>query len=277
MTDFVARHIAHIRAAGLADTTIEDREEVLRRLDRELPLGLAEATVEELQDWLGRPGWSRQTRATYYTHMVGFYRWASHPDRPVGLEYDPTAGLLRPHVPAAEPRPITTEQLVRALGALPNPYRLYVELAAFAGLRAIEISRLDRSDVTKEQILVRRGKGDKSRSIETSPALWRSVQPLPDGPVARTVSGRRASPMYVSGRTARWLDKIGLDDVTLHRCRHWFATYALDEGAEVTAVQKAMGHGSLGTTAGYLMLTSRQRARLRTAIHALPALAQIPC
>lgn len=276
MTDLIALHRTHLRAAGLADTTIHDREEVLRRLDRELPLGLVEANVEELQDWLGRPGWSRQTKATYYTHIVGFYRWASHPDRPVGLEYDPTVGLVRPHVPLAEPRPITTDQLTRALGALHNPYRLYVELAAFAGLRAIEISRLNRADITKEQIVVRRGKGDKSRSIETSPALWRSVQPLPNGPVARTVRGDRASAQYVSAITARWLDKVDLGDVTLHRCRHWFATYALDEGAEVTAVQKAMGHGSLGTTAGYLMLTSRQRARLRTAIHALPALAQIP-
>lgn len=276
MTDLIAQHLAQLRAAALSDRTIVDRGRVLRRLDRELPLGVYEATVEELQNWLGRPGWSRQTKATYYGHIRGFYRWASDPDRTIGLEYDPSEGLIRPKVPTGKPRPIASEELAHARTNLANPWRLYVELAAFAGLRAVEISRLDRRDVTKEQLVVRRGKGDKTRTVFTSPDLWHSVQPLPHGPIARTVRGGRLSAHETSSRTAEALDRIGLPDVTLHRCRHWYATYLLDGGAEVTAVQDAMGHGSLGTTAVYLLLTSGQRMRLRRAVHALSALAPTP-
>lgn len=279
MTDLVAQHLAHLKSVGRAATTIEAREDVLRRLDRELPMGLVKAFTEELEAWLAGPDerpWSRQTRATYFAHVVGFYRWASDPARPVGMDYDPSVGLIRPPVPPGQPRPVTSEQLAYARGKLANPWRLYVELAAFAGLRSIEIARLDREDVSKTEILVRRGKGDKTRVIDISPDLWKLVAYLPAGPVARTTRGERANSRDVYINTNKHLARIGLHDVTLHRFRHWCATYLLDEGAEVTAVQQALGHGSLNTTARYLALTDRQRAKLRKATCALPALAPTP-
>jgi integrase len=273
MTDLVASYLKHLKAAGSSDRTIEERGFLLRRLHRDLPLGLYEVTTDELEDWLANEDWGRATRATYYGHLVGFYRWASHPQRSIGLQFDPTVGLVAPPTPAGRPRPVTTHQLAVARSLLPQPYRLYIELAAFAGLRAVEISRLDREDVSKGELIVRRGKGDKPRVVLVSPDLWLAVQELPYGPVARTVRGTRASPRRVDAQTNENLDRVGLADVTLHRFRHWYATYLLDEGAEVTAVQEAMGHGSLNTTARYLALTSKQRANLRRAVHALPALA----
>jgi len=266
-TDLIAQHAAHVRGRWSARTAA-DRERLLRRVDRELPMGLYDATTEELEEWLAGPEetpdqapWSRQTRATYYTHLVGF---------------DPSIGLIRPRVPEGEPRPVSCEQLVLARNLLPQPWRLFVELAAFAGLRAVEISRLDREDVTKDQIYIRRGKGDKPRTVENDGVLWAAIQPMRAGPIARRASGLRMDPNDVSEQTSIQLSLIGLTDVTLHRFRHWYATYLLDEGAAATAVQKAMGHGSLKTTARYLDLTSRQRANLRRAVHALPALVPIP-
>jgi integrase len=276
--DLVAQHLAHLRSAGKAETTVIDRGELLHRLDAELPMGLYHAVTEELEDWLAGPAekpWSRQTKATYYGHIVGFYRWASSPDRRIGLEFDPSAGLVRPSVPAGQPRPISSEELAIARARLTNPWRLYVELAAFAGLRAMEISRLDRADVGKELIVVRRGKGDKPRTVFTNSELWRAIQPLPPGPIARRITGKRASAQYISNMTALMLDEIDLTDVTLHRCRHWYATYLLDEEADIRSVQDAMGHGSLRTTAGYIAHTERQRAKLRRAVNALPSLAPV--
>lgn len=276
MVDLIGLYLRHLRARGSSTRTIEERGFLLRRIDRELPLGIYEATVEELEDWLSNPHWGRWTRSTYYGHICGFYRWASHPDRPVGLEYDPTAGLTRPPVPGGQPRPVSTEELSTARAQLPQPAKLFVELAAFAGLRAVEISRLNREDVTKGLLVVHRGKGDKSRTVLISAELWAAVQLLPRGPVARSTRGTRLSPRRVDQKTNEALDRIGLEDVTLHRFRHWYATYLLDEEAEVTAVQEMMGHGSLSTTARYLALTSRQRAKLRKAVDALPALAPTP-
>lgn len=269
--DLIARYLRHLKGAGKAKTTRDAVEYWLRRLDRELPMGLYEAVTEELEDWQSMHR-CRKTQAVCYSHITGFYRWACHPDREIGLEWDPSAGLVRPRVPARRPRPVSTEQLAVARAQLRQPFRLYVELAAFAGLRAIEISRLERRDVTKEELFVRRGKGDKARTVLVSPDLWRTIQPLPLGPIARTVRGTQQTSPEVYKSTNNALRRLGLP-VTLHQFRHWYATYLLDEGAEVTAVQEAMGHASLETTAGYLALTSRQRANLSRAVCALPTLA----
>lgn len=278
--DLIALHLAHLRSTR-AETTITDRGELLRRLDRDLPFGLYQATTDELEEWLAGPAnrsWSRQTRATYYTHIVGFYRWATDPARTGAvLDLDPSAGLVRPTVPSRRPRPVSVRQLTLARERLANPWRLYIELAAFAGLRAVEISRLDRDDITKEEIVIRRGKGDKARVVPTSPDVWRSVQPLRPGPIARLLNGERASATYVSDLVAARCDDIeGLEDVTLHRFRHWYATYLLDQGVDVRTVQELMGHGSLQTTAVYLAQTERQRATLRKAVSALSSLAPAP-
>lgn len=278
--DLVAQHLAHLRSAGKAETTIVDRGELLRRLDRDLPLGLYHAVTEELENWLAGPAdkpWSRQTKATYYGHIVGFYRWASSPERPIGLEFDPSAGLVRPSVPEGRPRPASTEELATARAKLPNPWKLYVELAAFESMRAIDISRLDKSDIGKEETVIRRSKGDKMRIVPTAPEIWQAAQKLPPGPVARRANGKRASANYLSNMTAQMLDQIGLPDLSLHRFRHWYATYLLDgdEPAGIRSVQEAMGHGSLKTTAGYLAITERQRAKLRRAVRALPSLAPV--
>jgi integrase len=46
--------------------------------------------------------------------------------------------------------------------------------------------------------------------------------------------------------------KVGIQGVTPHHLRHAYATHALEFGANVRAVQEAMGHKSLETTMGYI-------------------------
>src|SRR3712207_3773509 len=128
MNAWIERHKAHMESAGMAENTIKDRREVLHRLDKELPLGLIEATVEELEHWLAGPRrkpWSNQTKATYWGHIVGFYRWAADPNRMPHLSYDPSASLCRPHVPQRAPRPITDDDLVLVLQRARGRFRIY--------------------------------------------------------------------------------------------------------------------------------------------------------
>lgn len=66
MSDLIEGHIAHIRAAGYSTVTITDREEVLRRVDRDLPYGLdaprrrvatPSGPTTRFQDGTGGPSW----------------------------------------------------------------------------------------------------------------------------------------------------------------------------------------------------------------------------
>lgn len=286
MNPWIQRHVRYMQSAGLAETTIEDGREVLVRLDRELPLGLIEATIEELEHWLAgpdgadpkRPKWGRQTKATYYGHIVRFYRWAADPARMPHLSYDPSVSLTRPHVPRTVPRPVTHEDLVRVLAVVRGRFRIYCYLAAFAGLRACQIAALRREDVTEATITVR-GKGGKEIIIPTHPLIWQSVEHMPAGPIARKPCGSKDSAKEVSDLTSKEINRrIGPNTISLHPMRHWFATWLLTPkefggaGASLRTVQELLGHSSPSTTAIYTAITDEQR---RLAVNALPILAPV--
>lgn len=271
MTELIVAHLRHCRAKGLAETTRESREYLLHRLDRELPMGLGQATVEELEDWLAEHD-DDQTQATYFGHMVAFYRWAANPVRP-RIDYDPSAGLRRPKVAQNLPRPATNEELQHALTALQDPWLRYVKLAAYGGARCCEIADLDRGDITEESLRLT-GKGGKTRIVRTHPIVWAAIQPLPPGPIAYRI--RKTTPAtaeYLSASMINVFVRVGLKGMSLHRMRHWYATMQLrprkygGAGASIRTVQENLGHASLATTAIYTLVTNEERA---DAVDSLP-------
>jgi integrase len=294
---WIERYRDHLVASGRFEpTTVLDRCELLYRLDAELPLGLLEATVEELEHWMasgrtpersGRPSvpWSRQTRATYYAHAVGFYRFAADPRRNPHLSYDPSTSLSRPKVPEGVPNPCTNDELAAILDRTRGRYRIYCRLSAYGGLRAIQICNLMREDITEENLFVA-GKGGKTIAIPTHPMVWDAVHDFPRGPIAMAGSapGRaasapqvRAKPGPLATATGREIRRIlGYPGISLRNLRHWFATTLLLEeefggsGANLRTVQELMGHSSPSTTAVYTKVVGKQR---KMAISALPPLA----
>lgn len=265
MSDLIDAHLRHIRAAGLVEaTTVESRNYLLRRLDRTLPMGLDQATTEELEDFLASPTLQAQSRRTYYNHIVQYFRWATDPRRPQ-LDYDPSAGMRRPRAARGVPKPVTNEQLALALAELEEPWRTYVVLAAYAGARCCEIATIEKEDITEARTRIR-GKGDKTRVLKTHEEVWRSVEPFPAGRLAyRIMDGRPASPLYISARTIDELERVGLDGVTLHRFRHWYATTMLrprefgGSGASLRCVQENLGHASPTSTAVYTLVSDEER------------------
>lgn len=284
---WIERFRVHMVASGRYEpNTVSDRCELLYRLDRELPLGLLEATIEELEHWMasgrtpaspGRPSkpWSRQSRATYYGHLTGFYRWAADPNRTPHLSFDPSTSLSRPQVPGNDPQPCSTDELTKVLGNANGLFRVYCLLSAYAGFRPIQISNLRREDVSEERIHVKT-KGGKTVSIPTHPTIWTAVRDFPRGPIA-TVVGRPASARLVSNYASREIARVlGHGGITLRNLRHWYATTLLTEkelggaGANLRTVQELMGHASVATTAIYTKVVGQQR---KMAISALPPLA----
>jgi integrase len=271
MTELIEKYLKHCRAAGLAENTIDSRGHLLRRLDRTLTMGLGQATTEELEDFLAGHPWP-QTKATYFGHLLGFFRWATDPKNP-RIDYDPTAGMSRPPAPATLPKPATNAQVAHALQVLKMPWRAVVAIAAYEGARCIEIARLNRADVTQETTRLY-GKGSKTRVLRTHPEVWRIVEPLPSGPVVRQADGRAGvSAVYVSNMARYHLAAIGLDGLTLHQFRHWYATTQLKPvkyggaGASIRTVKLNLGHSSVTSTSIYTAVTDEERA---DAISALP-------
>ncbi len=261
MSNLVHLYLRHLRAVGYADQTIKDRGYVLHRADRELPYGLDQASVDELEAWFAAQRLKPWSRSKYFADVAGFYAWAVWSEY---LDWSPIHQLPRPRVPHSEPRPATEAQLLAAL-QLARPYRTAVELAAFDGLRAGEISRLCRDDVTPEYLTVLR-KGGKTQLLPTHPLVWEAIRDLPPGPVVARRRGGHFNPRGLAHTMSVRLHGIGAP-ITLHQLRHRFATALLDAGVHIRVVQELLGHASVTSTQVYTQVTDPQR---RTAIARLP-------
>lgn len=263
-TPLIDIHLGYLEADGLSGKTIQDRRVLLTRLDRELPNGLPEASTDELVVWLGRSeGWRPKTRATYWSHMAGFYRWRTQRYQ----SPNPMAMLRCPKTRRGLPRPVTDEQLRIALARAMRPWFTAIVLAAWAGMRVGEIAAAVRADVTADRVVIV-GKGGRWRSVPTHPDLWAEVADLPDGALVRW-RGEPVTAAWLSRRASTYLTSIGLPDVTMHRFRHWFGTEVQAGYHDLRVTQELMGHASPVDTAGYAQITDGQR---RLAICTLPTL-----
>jgi integrase/recombinase XerC len=174
----------------------------------------------------------------------------------------------------------TAEQARHALLRLRDVALL--ELLYGTGLRVSEACALDTGDVDRDRygvpmLIVRRGKGGKSRQVPIGGAADRAlVAYLP----ARTTlaasgaalfvnaGGRRLTPRSVQRVVKRWTIAGGVHaDATPHSLRHSFATHLLDEGVDLRAIQDLLGHASLGSTQIYTKVSLDHLMKVYDAAH----------
>lgn len=270
MTDsLLSEYLSWLRDCRRRPRTIESRGAILARIDRDLPFGLEGATADELQHWIYRPEFSRNTLATYYATVKGFFIWAADPLQP-RLDFDPSR--LLPQVTHARglPRPVTDDQLADVLARSAMPFRRWVILAAYAGLRCCEIADLHREHITRERLTVVDGKGGKPGILPTHHLVWTEVADLPPGPLEWTSRGDRATARWVSIAFALYARRqLGLPGVGLHRFRHWYGTTVYRRTKDIRRTQELLRHSSLTSTQVYTAVSDEER---EAAIQALPNL-----
>lgn len=267
MSALIEQYLDWLRMRGSSPRTITARREILGRVNASLSYGIEAASADELGAWIYRDQWSSATRETYYGAVRAFFVWACNPHDPK-LDFDPSSLLPRPKVHRGLPRPVTDEQLHHILTHAAEPYRLWALLAAYQGLRCIEIAGLRREDVTEQHLRIVYGKGGRPGLLPTNEAVWKAVRPLPPGPLAWTTHGAPADEKWVSIRTAVYFRRhLDMPGVGLHRLRHWFGTNLMRETGNLRVVQELMRHSSPTTTAIYTLITDGERL---AAIQALP-------
>jgi site-specific recombinase XerD len=265
----VARHTQWMRLRGLSADTIEDRGSVLGLLTRHAAKPLRDLTAADLDGWQRSLGiLSANTRKTYVSHVRAYYQWATVND---GVDGDPASVLIVPKVPRGLPRPIGEAPLQVALARATLRMRCWLELAAYDGLRAAEIARLERPDVLDTgplRMLVIHGKGGRMRVIPLSDTPLASLYELgmpAHGALFRKRNGFPVTPHYVSKTANDYLHGIGIVE-TLHQLRHRFGTQALNVSGNLRQVQDLMGHASPSTTAIYTLINPKDAAPTIAAI-----------
>lgn len=145
--------------------------------------------------------------------------------------------------------------------------RLIFRALAMSGLRRSELLALRCRDVKEGYLFVYRGKGDKDRVApiprKLSLELLDYIKDHGLGP------GDRLFPICKSRLDAlvKWYAlRAGIDDLTPHSLRHYFATRLLELGADLRSLQELLAHSDISTTAIYLDVLP---ARLRETVELL--------
>ncbi len=157
-----------------------------------------------------------------------------------------------------------------------------LELLYGTGLRVSEACALDVADVDRDRygvpiVLVRRGKGGKSRDVPLGGAADRALAAyLParkalgatGGALFVNMRGVRLAPRSVQRMVKRWTIAGGIHaEATPHGLRHSFATHLLDEGVDLRSIQELLGHASLSSTQIYTKVSLDHLMKVYDAAH----------
>ncbi len=275
----------HISPAPIGRVKVED----VRRRD-----------LQDFADELLASGLGGGTVSNIFNPIQAFYRRAVDREE---LSYNPSERIDLPVGTAARPKRIASPAEAAALLAALDPVDRPVWATAFyAGLRRGELQALRVCDVDfdGDLIAVERGWDQFEGEIEPKSRAGRRLVPLLailrdylQGQIVRTgregddlVFGRASREAFyaatVDGRAKRaWgraneselelAEREGrkpspIEPITLHHCRHTFASLLIDSGANPKAIQEFMGHSKIQTTFdvyGHLLPGTRDEVRKR--------------
>lgn len=187
--------------------------------------------------------------------------------RELGLEVENPCESFRPLRDAATlgrgRRPVyTNEELERIFAACDNDSdRAAFETLLLTGLREGELCWLTWEDVClesgREHLLVRAKPGFtpkdyEQRHVPLPASLAARLRALPRHDEFVFPAARGGRERHLLRRLQRVAKRAGVEGATLHRFRHTYATWILEQGADIVTVQRLLGHSDLKTTEQYL-------------------------
>jgi integrase len=258
---------------------------------------LSELTRADLQDFVDRLLGGKLAASTIRNTMNPLQAIYRHAVRRELVVVNPTREVDLPAARGRRERIATAVEAARLIVALPDADRPIWATAFYAGLRRGELQALRASDIDlgRAEIAVQRSWDQYEGPI--SPKSKAGVRTVPilgvlrdqlDARILATgsdlVFGRGVDepfrPKGIADRAKRaWAavnerereaaEREGRDPellrpITLHECRHTFASLLIDAGVNPKAIQEFMGHATIEETFsryGHLMPGARDQAR----------------
>jgi integrase/recombinase XerD len=166
--------------------------------------------------------------------------------------------LKIPKIKYRERRVPTDEEVKKLFQAVDNDQeRLALLLLVDCGLRITELASIKLKNVNLEDasILIN-GKGGKTRTVYLSDQSVRFLRGYIGQldsehlfPVDRSDSNNgHRNRRFFEVHLNELCERTGIEQVTPHQLRHYFATYTLSNGADVKAVSEMLGHADVGIT-----------------------------
>jgi site-specific recombinase XerD len=265
-------YLADVRR--MSHGTVKDSRCTLAKASREMEaihsgLTLWEATLADYLEWLRRQRKARRSEhslAKDLSHIRGLldYTWRSG-----RCERNVLDGFtLKDSLRKIPPRVLTLEEARRLVTACRRNTRrerrdrVVVLLLYGCGLRTSELCALDVQDVDveRQELFIRRGKGDRERTVPVPAAVWTELLAYrverggKRGALFRTEAKRaRVSVRIVSQIVRETAARAGIHgSVVPKTLRHTYGTHLMEQGVDLAVIASLMGHRSPQETGVYL-------------------------
>jgi integrase/recombinase XerD len=137
-------------------------------------------------------------------------------------------------------------------------FRLFILLFVDTGIRILEACTLKVEDINLDRLEIKvMGKGGKERVVPISPVTAELIREYTQknphvrkGGYLFPYNGRDGyhSKHNLEKSFRRLCKRLGIPKITPHMLRHYFATYALRNGAKLEVISKILGHSSVAIT-----------------------------
>lgn len=142
---------------------------------------------------------------------------------------------------------------------------MIIDCFLYTGLRRGEISRLKRSDIYPDRIMVREGKGWKDRiiylpaSFSSRLMMWMEKHDIrPNEVIFKNIYGGPMAERTFHTIFHHISRKMG-KNIYPHLLRHTYASHCILKGVDIYTLQKQMGHSDITTTSIYLYTNDQER------------------
>lgn len=237
------------------------------------------ADLQDLADRLVAEGHAPSTVGCAFTPLRAMYRRAANRGE---VPFNPCDGIDLPAVRGGRDRIADPQEAAALLDALPEDDRALWACALYAGLRRGELMALVWDDVDLDLdagvLRVRRSWDAVEGFIAPKSAKGTRIVPIASTLRALLIAHRLRSggqglvfgtgpvpfrPDAIRWRAGEAWKDAGLDRITLHECRHTYASFMIAAGVNAKALSTFMGHANIAITLdkyGHLMPGSEGEA-----------------
>jgi len=174
--------------------------------------------------------------------------------------------MPRPKKPSLLPKVINIEDIAKMIKQTENlKHKTILMLVYGMGLRVSEIINIRITDIDSKnmQVHIRAAKGKKDRYTNLPEAIlpilrayYVSYSPkkyLFEGQFGEQYSVRSAQQVFKQSLARAKINK----DTGIHSLRHSFATHLLEQGTDISYIQKLLGHNRIATTLIYAQVSKK--------------------
>jgi integrase/recombinase XerD len=173
-----------------------------------------------------------------------------------------------PKLEKSLPSVLSLEEIKQLFESTKNKKSLLIMHTLYSsGLRVSELCNLRKEDVdiNNNFLLVKQGKGNKTRKTVIDQELAKNLLNLSSGDyVFAKNSGERLSERSIQMLLSSAKKRAGIrKKVTPHTLRHSFATHLLESGTSIRVIQELLGHENLQTTQIYTHISEKELMRVK--------------